>query len=371
MKPIRLCHLITELAPAGAERCVYELARRLDRRRFHVEVAALRGGSVARWLAEADVPVHVLGLRGRWDMPKLFRLAGVFGRGRFDILHTHLFHADLAGRAARLLSPTPRLVHTVHVAEGRFRPWQFAWARLLSNTTDRIICVSRAVRDFHQRRSGVASGKYVVIPNGVDCHAYRRDVEARQDLRRRWGVGDDEVLLAYVGRLDQQKGIDTLLEALGHLAGCGRPARIVIAGDGPLRPMIEEHLTGGKGGQACIYLGFTEDVRGVFSAADVAVMPSRYEGFPLTALEAMSVGLPVAGTAAPGLSEAVADGLTGLLGPVGDAEALAGAIEHLTGDARLRALMGQAARSRARTMFGIQTNVRRHERLYEELTDGD
>ena len=154
MSRIRICQMITELGLAGAERCVYEISKRLNKDRFDVQVVAMRGGKVAEWLTEAGIKVTVLGVRGKWDLFKLRRLVGLLRRERIDILHTHLFHADLAGRVGASLAAVPHLVHTVRTAEGRFRPWQFAFARLFCGSCDQIVCISRSVRDLHSRKAG-------------------------------------------------------------------------------------------------------------------------------------------------------------------------------------------------------------------------
>jgi len=364
MRRIRICQIITELRPAGAERVVYELARRLDRRRFDVRVVALRGGAVAERLAEAGVGVDVLGMRCKCDAPRLVGLAGLLRGGRFDVVHTHLFHADLAARAARLVVSLPRLVHTVHVAEARFRPWHFALPRLLVGGADCIICVSRGVRDHHARRSGLPPWRYVVIPNGIDAAAYARDYALRARLREEWNVGEGQVLVAFVGRLDRQKGVDTLLSAAETLAARAPRLRFVIAGDGPQRPLVERYVAGRESGR-CVFLGHVADVRGVLSAADVLAMPSRWEGFGLAAVEAMAAGLPVVATRVAGLTEIVEDGRTGVLVAPDDAEAFARAIEELSADTRLRETLGRAGRRRAVEQFDISATVSAHEALYE------
>jgi glycosyltransferase involved in cell wall biosynthesis len=366
MRRLRVCQLITELAPAGAERCVYELTRRLDRTRFDVQAAALRGGAVADWLTARGVPVTVLGVRGRWDVGKLARLVEVL-RGRVDLLHTHLFHADLVGRVAAALAAVPHLVHTVHTAEGRFRPWQFAMARLLAGRCDRIICVSPSVQRLHARRAGLPAWRYAVIPNGIDAEAYARDGEARNRLRRQWGLGEGTVLLAYVGRLDYEKGIDVLLAAVNHLAARGTAVELVIAGDGRRRGQVQNFIAHGEGGRRCRYLGHVEDVRAVLSAADVLVAPSRWEGFPLAPAEAMACGLPVIAADAPGLRDLVIDGRTGVLVERADTVALAEAIVRLSGDEAARAAMGQAGRERVTRQYPLAAMVAAHERLYLEV----
>ena len=373
MRALRVCQLITELGPAGAERCVYELARRLDRDRFDVEVMALRGGEVADWLGRAGVKVTVAGLRGKWDLPRLRRLAGAVRRGRFDLLHTHLFHADLAGRLIAPGAGIGRLVHTVHVAEARFRPWQFACARLLSGRCDRIVCVSEAVREHHRRRSGLPAWRYAVIPNGIDVEAYRRDADARRRLRAEWGVGAGDVLFAFVGRLDRQKGPDVLLRAAGRLAEAGG-VRLVLAGDGPERAWVESFVAREGLGRAVRLLGFVHDVRGVLSAADALVIPSRWEGFGLVAAEGMAAGLPVIATRVAGLSEVVADSQemrTGILVDPEDEAGLCGAMRALAADAGLRLRLGRAGLKRAAERYDIAANVAAHERLYLDVAAGE
>jgi glycosyltransferase involved in cell wall biosynthesis len=370
MRRIRICQLITELRPGGAERCVYELSRRLDRGRFDVQVAALRGGPVGDWLRAAGVAVTVLGVRGRWDVLKLATLTDLLRRGRIDIVHTHLFHADLAGRLAAIGANVPHLVHTVHVAEGRFRPWRFAFARLLAGRCDRVVAVSQAVRDDHARRCGLPAWRYAVIPNGIDASAYAADPRARRTLRSKWGIADAQVLLAFVGRLDRQKGIDILLSAMSHLGARGRPMSLVIAGDGPQRYIVENFIRYGEGGRHTRWLGFVGDVRGVLSAADVFVMPSRWEGLPLAAVEAMAANLPVIGADAPGLREVLDAGRAGLMIDDGDVVALAEAVERLSGDPALRARLAETGRRRAVQHYSIAANVAAHEALYEQVAAG-
>jgi len=367
MRPLRVCQLLTELGPAGAERCVYELSRRLDRGRFDTHVVALRGGAVEQWLLRAGVGVTVLGVRGKCDVGKLARLVELLRWRQFDILHTHLFHADLAGRAAAWLAAVPHLVHTVHTAEARFRPWQFAAARLLADRCDRVVAVSASTRDFHARRSGLPISRYTVIPNGVDAAAFARSDDDRRLLRGRWGLAEGQVLCAYVGRLDFEKGVDVLLSAASHLASRGQPIELVVAGDGRRRGLVENFMEHGEGGRRCRYLGFVQDIRGVLSAADLLVMPSRWEGFGLAAAEAMACSLPVVASDVPGLRDVVVHGETGLLVAPADAIALADAIERLSGDAKMRSGMGRAGRKRVVKHYPIQAVIEAHQELYLSL----
>jgi glycosyltransferase involved in cell wall biosynthesis len=370
MDRLRICHLITSLGVGGAERGLYELARRLDRRRFDVQVIALQGGEVAGWLREAGIHVTVLGVRGKWDLLKLPGLPERLRRERIDVLHTHLFHADLAGRPAARAARVPHVVHTVWTAEGRFRPWQFAWARFMANACDRILCVSESVRAHHAARSGLPERHYTVIPWGVDVAAFSRDPASRRRLRKQWGLARQAVLAAFVGRLESYKGVETLLAAMGHLGGRGEPIDLVIAGDGPKRPAVENFIAHGEAGHRTRLLGHVQDVRGVLSAADIFVMPSLWEGWPLALGEAMAAALPAVGTDVPGIRDLLVDGRTGLLVERADPVALADAMHRLAGDRALRSRLGRAARRRIVEHFSIDAVVAAHEALYEKLARG-
>ena len=366
MKRIRVLQLITELTPAGAEKCVYELATRLDKRIFDVAVAALQGGAMVDRLEQAGVETLVLGMRGKWDIPRLTRLPGLIRRWRPDVLHTHLFHADFAGRIAALLVGGVRTVHTVHIAETRFRPWQFAFAKLAAETCEKIVAVSPSARDHHAERTGLDVDRYMVIPNGIDVDTYSRDAATRRSLRGLWSVPADEFLIAFVGRLDRQKGLDTLLEAMGILASRHHAPRLVIAGQGPQRGLLERFIAESPVGGNVMALGFTDDVPGLLSAADALVMPSRWEGFGLAAAEAMAASLPVIATGVAGLRDVVTDA-TAIIVSKDDSGALARAMEQLAEDVDLRRTLGRAGRRRVLELFNISDTIAAHDKLYRQV----
>ena len=370
MSKIRVCQIVSDLKPSGPGRRVCDIAMRLDRDRFEVSVIALRGSPaepLAELLASASVPVRVVNMCGVFAPLRLGRLAGVLRDAQVDLVHTHGFRADLAGRPAARLAAVANLVHTVHEAEGRFRPWQFAYARFLSGYCDKIICVSPSVQEYHCGRSGLAESMYSVIPSGIDVDAFASDPDARQRLRKQWGVEDARPVVAYVGRLDRPKGIETLLSAFSHLAARGHAMDIVIAGDGPGRRIIENFIRHGEGGSRCRLLGFVEDVRSVLSAVDIYATASNSEGHPLSPTEAMAAGLPVVATRAPGLRDIVIDGVTGLLAAPRDVFALAERIERLGDDPELRKQLGDYGRRRVMAQYPISAMIESIEALYTDI----
>jgi glycosyltransferase involved in cell wall biosynthesis len=265
------------------------------------------------------------------------------------------------------MAAVPNLVHTVHEAGGRFRPWQFAYARFLSGYCDRIICVSPSVQEYHCWRSGLAASMYSVIPSGIDVDSFAPDPDARQRLRKQWGVQDARPVVAYVGRLEKRKGIETLLSAFSHLAARGHAMDIVIAGEGSGRRIIENFIRHGEGGSRCRLLGFVDDVRAVLSAVDIYATAGDSEGHPLSPTEAMAAGLPVVATKAPGLRDIVIDGVTGLLAAPRDVFGLAERIERLGDDPELRKQLGEYGRRRVMVQYPVSTMIDAIEVLYTEV----
>jgi len=370
MAKLKVCQLVTDLALGGEEAAVCELARGLDPDRFAVRVVAFRGGQAAGRFEAAGVDLTVLDVRGSWDPSTLSRLTDALRAHGTDLLHTHLFHADLAGRPAARLAAVPHVVHTVHTTAGRFRPWQFAYARFLANSCDRIVCVCPTARELHARRSGLPAWRYAVIPDGVGPEAFGRDGAARRALRSDWGVGDECVLVGFLGPLEQERGIDALLGAVSHLGARGDPVEVVIAGDGPRRQAVENFIAHGEGGRHARFAGGPRCRRDLLAAVDVLVAPCRWEVRPLELVEAMAAGVPAIVTDVPGVRDIVVDGQTGLVVRRGDVAALAEAVVRLVRDRALLAALAQAGKAAVKERFTIAATVAAHEALYAEVAGG-
>jgi glycosyltransferase involved in cell wall biosynthesis len=367
MSKIRVCQIVSDLKPSGPGRRVCEVATRLDRDKFDVSVIALQGGTLAESLQQASVEVKVLDINGPLGFARLGRLAGLIRDCQADLVHTHGFVADLVGRPAARLAAVHSLVHTVHDSEGRFRPWQFAYARFLSGYCARVICVSPAVKEHHSARSGLPLEKYSVIPSGIDVEDYRPDSESRQQLRTEWGVEDSRPLVVYIGRIDKGEGIETLLSAFSHLAARGTAMDLVIAGEGSGRRIVENFIKHGEGGSRCRLLGFVDDVRPVLNAVDIFTTADNFEGHPMSPTEAMAAGLPVVATKASGLRDIVIDGVTGLLAASRDVFGLAERIERLGTDPELCKLLGECGRKRVAAQYPVSAMIQAIETLYDDV----
>lgn len=357
---VRICYVTTSLQVGGAERVLYDLATRLDRRRFEPSVVALQPmGPVGDALQLAGVPVTALGMTSPLHAGRLARLVGLLREARPRVVHTHLFHANVLGRFAARMAGVPHVVSSVHIIE-RERPWH-PWMEAVTSPLVHVeICVGHSVRRF-MAEAGVPEGKLAVIENGIDLERVARAVPTPRD---EVPVPEGTPFLLTVARLHVQKGLDVLLRAAALLP---RPFRWVVAGEGREHAALAT-LARELGVDDVVRLaGFHANALGLIKACDAFVLPSRWEGLPIVLLEAMAAGRPVVATSVGGNTDLVVDGETGLLVPPDDAPALAAAIERLLADPALRSRLAAEGQRRVRERYTVDRMVQAHEALYDSL----
>ncbi len=294
-------------------------------------------------LRQAGIPFERLS--GPW------RLASAVRRGRPDLVHTHLVHADVYGA---LVAGAP-IVSTKHNPDPfRTGPWRFV-ERALARRAARVIAISEAVRTFSVNKVRLPPEKVVTVHYGLDT------------LPEPWAtnpplpIPDGAPLLLCVARLTPQKGVDTAIRALAQVPG----ATLLVLGEGPERGRLE--LLGHELGVADRVLmpGRVGDVATLYRSCDVVVHPARWEGFGLAMLEAMLAAKPVVAARAGSAPELVADGMTGLLFPPEDADTLARDISIVLTNP---AMYGTLGLHRARSEFSVARMVTRTLGVYERVS---
>ena len=366
---LNVLQLIPTLDRSGAEKQMVMLSAGLPRDRFRVEAAALtRLGPLEAELRDAGVPVTLIGKPLKVDPFALARLTRFMKAKRFDVVQTWVFAANAYGRVAARRAKVPVVV----TAEMAVDLWKsrghLAIDRRLAAWTDRVVGNSRAVTAFY-RQAGIPESRLGTIYSGIEPP--REPAAPLEELRRatreNFGWAADAPVVFFAGRLMTQKGVDILLDVMDLIQHVRPDVRTLIAGEGPLRPQLEETTHAYRLDDRVRFLGHRDDVPALLAASDVLVLPSRYEGLPNIVLEAMRLGKPVVATAAPGTTELVVDGETGLLAPVDDAPALARALRKVLGDADLARSLGNAGRARVEAEFSAAVMVERFASLYESL----
>jgi len=356
----------------GAEQLVLTTAPRLQRDGFDVTVACLKEwGVLGDELDARGVRAMALGGRRVWDLRVLGRLLSILRRDRIQILQAHLFWANLVARVVGRMASVPFIVTTHHDSfDWMSGPHRLA-ERLTAPLSDVVATCSEAVRREAIEAFGLRPGRVRTLRNAIEIPDTPRDEAARERVRRELGVAQGDLLVGTLGRLDEpKKGLAVFLQAARRLEEEFPRVRFAVVGDGPARSALERRAAREGVSHATVFPGMRRDALDVLRAFDLLVQPSLWEGFGLTLVEGMAVGTPVVASRVGGIPEAIADGVTGLLVPPGDAEALASACATLLRD-RARALeMGRAGRDRARAEFGIERLVGEIEGLSRELLDG-
>lgn len=374
---INVLYVIWSLGLGGAERVVINLALGLDKSRFKPVVCCLNEkGVFAEELEQAGIEVIPLNKRGKWDVTVVGKIAGIIRRNRIDIAHTHLWGANLWGRLAAVLCRVPVIIATEH-NEDVWKPRVFLLAdRVLSYGTDKIVAVSQSVRDFYARRAGIKAEKIEVVYNGVrllrplrNTRGPRNDEEEKARLKKEFNIKENEIVLAIIGRLVEQKGHRYLFEALRQLDGKYN-VQLLVVGDGPLLGNLRSTVGAGLAPARIIFLGLRKDVPDILALTDILVMPSLREGLSIVALEAMAQGVPIVATMVGGNPELIVNGETGLLVPPQDVQELKKALTEMLEDKETRTRMGANARRRVEEKFSLRAMVEATERLYVSLWEG-
>jgi glycosyltransferase involved in cell wall biosynthesis len=362
---LKVLQLIPTLDRSGAEKQMVLLAKGLPKDRFRVEAVALtRLGPLEGELRDAGVPVTLIGKPLKVDPFALARLTRFLKAGRFDVLQTWVFAANAYGRVAAHRAGTPVVV----TAEMAVDLWKtrghLAIDRRLARWCDKVVGNSNAVVEFY-RKAGLADEKLAMIYSGIAPE--EPPAADRAGVRAGFGWPADAPVVLFAGRLMPQKGVADLVAALDLLQHVRPGVKTLIAGGGPLKGELEETAHAFRLDDSVRFLGHRDDVPRLLAASDLLVLPSLYEGLPNVVLEAMWFGKPVVATAAPGTTEVVADGSTGLLVPVHNPPALAAAIRAVTDDPALAHRLGSAGRARVEAEFGAERMIERFAELYESL----
>lgn len=301
-------------------------------------------------------------LHGWAGLRRLPRLIHQLRALRPTVVHAHLT-TPFACRfvlIAAALARVPAVVATAHLLIRESSVDRSARQRLLVWAVDRYIAVSKHVASTLRDGLGVPSSKIRTVSNGVQLARFDRLTPNR--LRHHLTGGADVPVALTVARLHPQKGLEFLLDAARQVPD----VVFLVAGDGPQRAALEQEACALGLGARVRFLGFRSDIPELLANCDLVVLPSLYEGLPVSVLEAMAAGKPVVATSVDGTDEVVEDGRTGLLVPPGDARALAAAIRRLIDDDALARRLGAASRAHVAAHFTAQTMVDRVANVYEE-----
>lgn len=357
--PARVLHIIDGLGIGGAERVVFELASRLRQSEFSSEVIGLSsagGTETFDALSKAGIPVRIIEKRGKLGLGLLDELTEYLSQNPPEIVHTHLFAADLWGALAADRAGVPVLLsteHSVNRNEGWLKHRLKCWTH---HKRDTVVAISETVATYTRDFCPSTKDKVRVISNGIDLDRF---LAAKPQARRK-----KIPTILVVGRLETEKGQLDLLNALPLVTS---PFRLQLVGKGTQEPVLRRRIAELMLSDRVELLGPRQDVEKLYHGADIVVVPSRWEGLGLAAIEAMASGCAVLASDVDGLRELVRHEETGLLADFQAPGRVAAALMRLMEDAKLRQRLGAASNTMVRQTYDVDTMLKSYCKLYNEL----
>ena len=362
---VRVVEVMATGTNGGAQEHVYSLVTRLDPARYEVCVVSLSHGSSIRRLEKAGINVCVIDDPD--DRRAVQALAELLGPMEPEILHNHMYRAEVLGtRAALLLGEKgcqrPAVISTVHSSRVRCADDRQA-LRQLTPLMDRLIVVSKAI-DKKIREEGRAGAPVSLIYNGVDLQRYNHQ-QPCCTLHEDYAIPEASPIVGVVARLEAEKGHRTLLEAWPLVLAAYPGAWLLVVGEGSERDSLESQAASlGIAGRV-VFTGRREDVPAVTAALDIAVLPSYREAQGLSVLEAMALSRPVVASEVGGIPEMIENGVSGLLVPPNDHVALGDAIVRLLSDHPFADMIAKRGHDLVHDRFCIELMVSSIEALYD------
>lgn len=357
---------------AGSERHLMSLLPGLVGAGFDVSCVMLEDpdrpvDGFATLMVENGVSVHRIPMRWHLDPTAWADLRDYIEEWQPQIVHTHLVHADFYGLLLGKSADTPLLISSRHNDDAfrNRRIFQIA-NRWLMARADAVLAISNAIGRFVVDVEGIEAKKVHVVHYGLDVPDH---TNSREDARVALKIKSDGVVFGFVGRLIEQKGVDVLIEAFARASREKPGGMLSIIGDGPLMKDLKRLAVLRGVGPSVIFHGWMPDASTLMPAFDALMVPSRWEGFGLVTLEAMSHRVPVIASRVSALPEIVVDGVTGVLIPPDDPDLLAGAMITGLKDPALLESYGQAGYERLLNRFTVAAMVAETAGLYRKLAE--
>jgi glycosyltransferase involved in cell wall biosynthesis len=363
---------VLSLDVGGLERIVIDLVRIGHRRGDRVSVICLeKEGNLAEVAEKAGATVHCL-RKPPGRRPEVIPVAAsLLASLRPDVLHTHqigpAWYMSQVARSFRI-----PLIHTEHgdPFARASRPLRIAKLRLFYAQTARRLrlfcCVSQDIAKVMGRFRTVPSRLLAVVPNGIRTDEVE-GLPTPEQVRAQWTIPKDALVLGTVGRLDEVKRQDLLLEAFRKVADRHATSYLLLVGDGPERANLERKVSLLGLQDRVRFAGFQREPEAYYRAMDLFALTSRSEGLPVSLLEAWAASKPILCTAVGGIPAVVTDGVDGKLVSSGDVDATAAAMGHLMEDSDRRRRMGEAGRKKVLASYSLDRMADAYRSRYDQI----
>ena len=363
--PPSIMYVITDLEVGGVPLHLHRLTLTMRDRGYRPSVVSLAPpGPVEQRLQEDGIPVESCHACCGWDLRVIPRLARLVKTQQPDILHSFLFHANLAVRLAapRACIPIERILCEIQTVEVE-RGWHLTVDRWTHTRCHLTIGNSPSVIEHLATRARIPQQRLRLVRGGIDPSQFHKAVPLN---RSALGIDEKASIVFWAGRLDPIKGLDHLVDAFRRLVS-DNDAVLLLAGDGEMMESLLRRIDRlGLRGRVHL-LGSRSDIPSLLKTADLFVFPSRTEGLPNALLEAMVCGCPIVTTDVPGCRDLIRHEETGLLVRYADVAGLATAMHRMLADRTAALHFGQRAAEEVIDKWHIDATYDAYAALYEEM----
>ena len=357
---MNVLHVDEQRAWRGGEQQASYLLRGLVERGHHVVLAGRTGGPfIGSDHGMPDLVRVSLPCWGEVDPCSVWLLSRAITHYQIDVIHAHTAHAHTLASLARLLAGRGKVIVSRRVVNlprnGFFSQWKY-------RQPDAYVAISKSIADA-LKMFGIPEAKIRTVYSAVDPERLQVAPLSRASL----GIPERGPLIGNVAALVGVKDQTTLLAAMAVALRTVPALQLVIAGEGPLRPVLEQQIEQLGIKSSVTLLGYRNDVPRLLRALDGFVLSSKEEGLGTSILDAMACGLPVVATAAGGIPEMVRPGRTGFLVPAGDVTAMAAAMVCMVSDHSSVAELVENAKQMVQTEFAVESMIEGNLKVYEQV----
>ncbi len=365
-RPYRVLHVIDSLDLGGAQVVLLNLLQHADRSRFAPEAVTLHSHGVF-WDKVCATGVPVRSLSPHHYFPSYVPgLAALMLARRYDVVHCHLLVSNVLAKPIAAACRVPVIINHDHCNDKLTdsRRWALPADTWTNRFSTHLIAVSETTRTFVVEHEGMPASRTSTIHNGIDCETFQPRPDQRSAARSRWDLPLDAWVIGGIGRLTHQKNFALFLDIAAAVLVRHPQAFFVLAGTGEdeaeLRTQAERLGIAAR----VRFLGFVGDMAGLYPALDTLLLTSRYEGHPITVLEAMAAGVPIVAARLDGIAEMLTDGHDAALVTPGEQTGFVAAIERFIDQPELASACARAATAKVRAQYSAQRMTGECEQVY-------
>lgn len=359
---MKILLITTSLGMGGAEHVVTNLADKLVSYGHEVKICYLTGPVLVKPESKS-VEITSLNIRNYKDIPKAyFKIMTISRIFKPDVIHSHMYHANILARLLRISTPVPKLICTSHsnFEGGKLRMLVYKITDILATISTNV---SQSAVNSMVSKGAYNSDRVISIPNGIDTEKFKLNQNSRIRVRKDLGIKDEKMILA-VGRMSPAKDYPNLFQSIALLKQYRNDFIVYIVGEGPLKQSLIALAEKLDITDMIVMLGIRYDIPDLMSACDIFVLSSAWEGFGLVVAEAMACERPVIATDCGGVKEIVYN--HGFLVEPKDSNLLFEALNKVLDMCDIeKSLIGKSARTHIIENFSLKNNVDAYIRLYK------